>query len=313
MIATRAYRAASRWNCRRLLALVLLCAGSAGVSAGEFVVRRDVAFLPPDRPERLDLYLPASHTPTKPGPAMVWIHGGGWTGGNKGAARERNVCRALAVGGYVCASIDYKLGAGAWPQNLLDAKNAVRYLRAHAAELGVDPERIGVAGGSAGGHLALLVGFTTGQPGLEPQEPYAGVSSAVACVVDLYGITNLSTRQETKRDGTPTGRHKAGGAAVVFGPSARESEVFRIASPVTHVTAKSPPVLILHGRADTTVDREQSVELARVLEKHGVPQELVLLDGVGHTFDLETWNRKPLPRDLRPVVLGFLAKHLGAR
>lgn len=266
-------------------------------------VRIDVAYLEARRAERLDLYLPPGWTPASRRPAVLWIHGGGWTGGSKAAARERNVCHTLAAAGIVCASVNYRLGDGAWPQNLEDCKNGVRYLRSHAAELGIDPDRIGVAGGSAGGHLALMAALTADDRDLEPAESglYQGVSSAVRCVIDFYGPANLLKRRESR------------GVFAVFGAESLESEVLRVASPVARVTAKSPPVLILHGNADVTVPPDQSLELARVLEKHGVPHELVLLDGVGHTFDLESWNYRPLPRDVRPIVADFLARYLGPR
>lgn len=273
-------------------------------------IRRDLPYLAPDRAETLDLYMPAPTAARARAGAIVWIHGGGWTGGQKWGHRERNVCLAFVAAGYVCVSIDYKLGNGAWPQNLLDCKNAVRFLRTRADEFRIDPNRIAVAGGSAGGHLALMVGLTAGQPELEPREPYANVSSEVRCVIDLYGPTNLLTRKETAKDGTPTGRFRPAGPAAVFGAATAGSDVYALASPVTHVTAKSPPVLILHGRADATVDYHQSTELAGVLKKHGVPHELILLEGVGHTFDLQSWYQNPLPRDLRPVVTEFLARHL---
>jgi dipeptidyl aminopeptidase/acylaminoacyl peptidase len=84
-----------------------------------------------------------------------------------------------------------------------------------------------------------------------------------------------------------------------------------VASPVTHVAKTSVPMLTLHGKADATVDYPQAEELERVARERGAKHELLLLDGVGHTFDLQTWNKKTLPRDLRPVVLEFLTKHMG--
>jgi acetyl esterase/lipase len=312
MIRPRAFSTGLRARLRAGFLTVLFlgagCGAWAQPTAVGPTVQKDIPFLGPGQEEKLDLYLPPPAV-TRRG-AVVWIHGGGWTGGTKDATREVRVCTTLAEAGYVCVSVAYKLGRGAWPENLLDCKNAVRYLRTQAKELGIDPERIAVGGGSAGGHLALMVAFTAGQTALEPAAPYPGVSSAVRCVFDLYGVTNLLTRQETKPDGTPAGGRKEGGAAVVFA-GADHDEVFRFASPVSHISAASPPVLILHGRADTTVDFEQSVELARKLAERQVPHELILLDGVGHTFDLQTWNKKPLPRDLRPVVIGFLNQYLG--
>ncbi len=293
-----------------LLLIYLPVAARAADSAVR--VERDVAFLAPDRAEKLDLYLPTPPASGKLSPALVWIHGGGWSGGTKNEARAKQICTMLAEAGYVALSIDYMLGKGAWPQNLLDCKNAVRFLRAHAAKHHVDPARIAVAGGSAGGHLALMVGFTAGLEELEPRAPYPNQSSAVRAVIDLYGPANLLTRQQVDAKGEPTAtRRLMGNSLSYFGATSEDDPVLRFASPVTHITRRSPPVLILHGRADPTVDYPQSEELARALKERGVEHELILLEGVGHTFDFATWNKKPLPRDVRPVVLGFLARHLG--
>lgn len=271
----------------------------------------DVTYLAPDRAEKLDVYLPDPLPPGKRLPAVVWIHGGGWTGGTKNEARAKEICTTLVRAGYVAVSIDYKLGDGAWPTNLLDCKNAVRFLRAHAAEYRVDPQRIGVAGGSAGGHLALMVGFTAGRKEFEPAAPYASVSSDVRCVIDMYGPTNLLSRRQINPDGKPTDAARPLEPLLKpFGATAENTEVLRIASPVTQVRKNAPPVLILHGRADTTVDYAQSVELDGVLKQHGVEHEFLLIDGVGHTFAWEMWGKKKMARDLRPVALGFLAKHL---
>ncbi len=282
--------------------------------AAESAVRitSDVAYLSADRVEKLDMYQPAKPASGRGAPAVVWIHGGGWLGGTKSEARAKEICTTLAEAGYVAVSIDYKLGNGAWPQNLLDCKNAVRYLRANAEKLGVDPDRIAVAGGSAGGHLALMVAFTTGRPGLEPGDRYPGRSSAVRCVIDMYGPTDLLTRRETDKQGRPSERIRPP-ALAVFGAKNADAAVLREASPVTHVRSDVPPVLILHGRVDTTVDYFQSEELARALRQAGAVHELGLVDDVGHTFAWQTWGKKKLPRDLRPVALGFLERHMPAK
>ena len=274
------------------------------------VIQQDVQFLDPDRIERLDLYLPADREPGVRSPAVVMIHGGGWVGGDKAAAREFNVGTTLARAGYVCASVNYQLKEGErWPTNLLDCKNGVRFLRANAERLGVDSKRIGVMGGSAGGHLALMVAYTSGIEALEPKSPYPEQSSAVRCVIDLYGITNLLTRRKTDADGDAVG--EPNNRTALFKTTADEDPaLWNLASPVSHVSKTSPPTLILHGAADATVNREQATELAATLKQHGVEHQLMLIDGVGHTFDLERWKGKPLPQDLRPIVLDFFAKHL---
>ncbi len=293
------------------LCLFAFLFSSATLSIAAPTVIKDINYLEAGRTEKLDVFLPAPPAAGKLSPAVVWIHGGGWTGGTKGEARAQEICTTLANAGYVALNIDYKLGAGSWPTNLLDCKNAIRFLRAHAAEYHVDPARIAVAGGSAGGHLALMVGFTAGEKNLEPDAPYPGVSSAVRCVIDMYGITDLLTRGQTDTSGQPTATRKLmDNSRGAFSAASEDADVLRVASPVNHVTKDSPPVLILHGHADTTVDYPQSEELVRVLKAAGVEHEAIFIDGIGHTFDWETWNKKPLPRDLRPVALAFLAKHL---
>ena len=257
-----------------------LCLAGIG-HAAEFRVERDIAYLGPDRSEKADLYLPAEGTNR---PAVVMIHGGGWTGGDKGAKREINVCSTLAENGFVALTINYQLGRGgakatAWPRNLQDCKTAVRWLRAHAAEYGINPAHIGVIGGSAGGHLASLVGVTQARDGLEPAA-YPEHSSAVACVVDLYGAIQLGV-----------------------GPIDAQSNPQTM--PKTYLDPQDPPFLILHGTADKTISIERSREFAADLKQAGVVHELIELEGAPHTFDLQ-----PKQRDLRPVVLGFFTRYL---
>jgi acetyl esterase/lipase len=272
----------------------------------------DVDYLGSGREEKLDLYLPAQRHLNERSPAVVLIHGGGWTSGDKRDTRQVTIGMTLAEAGYVCASINYVLAEPAcWPQNLWDCKNAVRFLRKNAAKYGIDPEKIGVMGGSAGGHLALMVGYTPGVAELEPPQPYSGISNRVSAVVDLYGIANLETRQKTDKQGNPTGEFNAGSTKGMLGADLAENPgLWKQASPVTYLTKDGPPVLILHGRIDTVVDRDQSAELADRLQKLGVPHELHWLEKAGHTFDLQTWNGRPLERDLRPLALHFLDRYV---
>jgi len=274
------------------------------------VIERNVGYLSADREETLDLYLPANRPPGVRSPAVVIIHGGGWTGGDKAAGREFNIGTTLAKAGYVCASVNYSLAAdNRWPTDLYDCKNAVRFLRANSWRYHVDGEHIGVIGGSAGGHLSLMVAYTSNVPELEPTTPYPGISDKVQAVVDLYGLSNLLTRQKTDAKGNPTGR-RITSSAFMKGTPKDNPEGWKLGSPVYHISGNSPPTLILHGTIDTTIDRDQSTELAKKLEQAGVEHQLILLKDVGHTFDLETWNHKPLPVDVRAAVIGFFDKHL---
>jgi acetyl esterase/lipase len=258
-------------------------------------VERGVAFLSPDREERADLYFPLQTSGAGKLPAVIIIHGGGWVGGHREAAREINIGGTLARNGYVAMSIDYALSQkkqAVWPTNLWDCKTAVRWLRKNAARLGIDPNRIGVVGGSAGGHLAAMIALTTPGDGLDPAGPDADISCAVSCCVDMYGIAELGSYHDV----TMLGKKFADAP-----------QLYQQASPITYIRSNSPPFLILHGTADTTVKLEQSQLLATRLALAGVPHELLIVPGAKHTFDLQ-----PPQKDLRPEFLGFLDKHLRA-
>jgi len=304
-----------------LLALFLSFFSRAGSQTNEIEftsnsqveVRGDVSFLDPSRPEKLDVYLPKSHKTGEKSPAVLLIHGGGWKEGDKRQPREIEFGTTLAENGYVAASVNYALrSAGKFPINLKDCKNGIRYLRAHAGELGIDPNRIAVMGGSAGGHLSLMVAYTGDDPALAPTEPYPGVSDKVSCVVDFYGITDIGSRKKTDSNGNPTEpRGVESEVQAIFGSTPAE---WKKASPVGHLRKDLPPTLILHGKKDTTVDRDQTQLLAEELKKVGAEYELVWLNQAGHSFSLRYGNAKekkdPLEKDLTPVVLRFLKKHL---
>lgn len=260
-------------------------------------VEQDLTYLGAGRAEKLDLYMPARVEQGTRLPGVVIIHGGGWTGGTKRGAREQNIGTNLAKNGYVCISIDYVLAAKdkpTWPQNLHDCKTAVRWLRAHAEKYQVDPDHIGVIGGSAGGHLALMVGLTGPEVGLDPKGLYDSFSCQVQAVVDLYGPTDLD--------------HRGRDHVMLPGSQADKPDLYKQASPVTYIRKGIPPVLILHGTRDTTVPLEQSQRLAAALHKAGAAHEFLVVDGAPHSFHLQ-----PKEKDLRPVVIGFFDKYLKAR
>ena len=306
-------------NSLRLVILLSVLAGTmTQASPPEFPlnpqveVRGDVSFLDPSRAEKLDLYLPKNRKTGEKSPAVLLIHGGGWKEGDKRQPREIEFGTTLAENGYVAASVNYALrSAGKFPINLQDCKNGIRYLRAHAGELGIDPNRIAVMGGSAGGHLALLVAYTGDNADVAPTEPYPGVSDKVSCVVDFYGITDIGTRKKTDPNGKPTeSRGVESEVQAIFGSNPEDWEK---ASPVGYIRKDLPPTLILHGRRDTTVDSDQSQELADALKKTGATYEIIWLPSAPHSFSFQyavPKSKKPLDRNVGPEVLAFLRKHL---
>ncbi|MDB6074084.1 MAG: lip2 [Verrucomicrobiaceae bacterium] len=276
-------------------ATVAIAADSKPVVFPEDIrVEANIAYLPEGRSEKADLYLPQEFPKDKKLPAVVIIHGGGFVGGVKDAAREINIGSNLVRNGYVALSIEYLLakeGKPSWPQNLYDCKTAVRWLRANADKYHIDAAHIGVIGGSAGGHLAAMVALTGPDAGLDPKEPYGSLSCQVQCGVDLYGPNDLTLWMKDSK---------------MIGRSIKEAlEEYRKASPVFQVTKDDPPMLMMHGTADTTVDPEQSKLLDAALAKAGVEHQLEIIEGAPHTFHLE-----PKQKDLRPIVIGFLEKHL---
>ena len=279
-------------------------------SSPQVEVRGDISFLTSARPEKLDLYLPKSRKAGEKSPAVLLIHGGGWKEGDKRQAREIEFGMTLAKNGFVAASINYALRSdGKFPLNLQDCKNGVRYLRAHADELGIDPDRISVMGSSAGGHLALLVAYTADQSNLAPSQPYPGVSDKVSSVVDFYGISNLATRKETDPSGKPLKIEPLDSTTQsIFGSTPKD---WKKASPITYVKRDVPPTLILHGEKDTTVDSDQSQELADTLKKAGATYEIIWLPNAPHSFSFQyavPKSKKPLEKDVGPAVLSFLKK-----
>lgn len=260
---------------------------------GGIRVESDVAYLPTDRAEKADLYLPANSARAARRPAVVIIHGGGWTSGDKGRSREINIGTTLALHGYVALSINYILsnqGQVTWPRNLHDCKSAVRWLRQNADRLQIDPEHLGVIGGSAGGHLAMMVAVTGPKDGLDPKGPDAEVSCRVQCAVDLYGPIDLLKSRDIP----------------MLGMTRLEApQLYHAASPTSYLDRNDPPILIIHGTADKTVSLSQSETFAEALRAAGIENELVVVPEAPHTFDLQ-----PQQRDLRPVVLGFFDRHL---
>ena len=227
------------------------------------------------KPLQLDIYRPKSLTRAVPG--LVFIHGGGWRQGKR--SDYRYYCVRFAKRGYVVTSVSYRLVQEApFPAAVQDVKCAVRWLRANASRYNVDPDQLAVLGGSAGGHLSMMVGYSSDVPELEGYGGNPGAGSRVQAVVNFYGPTDLTSEYARKHE-------------VVRGFFANKSyeevpEQYRLASPMTHVTSDDPPTLIFQGTIDELVPVEQADRLAAKLEQAGVPYVYARLAGWPHTMDL---------------------------
>lgn len=265
------------------------------------------------RPLLLDMHVPVGAD--GPAPCVVWIHGGAWWEGDRrfppgNWPRDDAWFRLLVASGLAVATIDYRLsGEARYPAQLADAQAAIRFLRHHAAALGINPDRIGVAGESAGGHLAALVALTGDHPVPPTDRSVVGPNSAVAAAVPMYPVTDLLAFGPDGPDGTEAGEPWQGPTPedLLLGrPAAEVADVARAASPVGRVHRAAPPMLLLHGAADTVVPAAHSQRLAAALERVGAPVRLELVPGAEHCFD----GVDPLPALRRAVA--FLAEHLHA-
>ncbi len=228
-------------------------------------------------------------------PAVIFVHGGGFRDGSKDAGIPLVI--AFAQGGYLAVTIDYRLsGVAGFPAAVHDCKAAVRFLRANAKELGIDPWRIGIVGPSAGGHLSALIGTSGNDGALEGELEPSGVSSTVQCVVDFSGPIDF-----TRFDG-PVRREYLnlwlGDDSQGYQQRAKE------ASPLTYIDDADPPFLLIHGTADKLVPLEQAQLFNAALIDAGVETQYLAVEGAGHVL------RKP---ELFVRMGAFFDDHLGGR
>jgi acetyl esterase/lipase len=226
-------------------------------------------------PLMLDLYRPQG----EPIGLIVWVHGGAWRSGSRRSAD----LRGMTAHGWAVASVDYRLSPIArFPAQVHDIKAAIRYLRANAETFGYPPAPFVVAGSSAGGHLAALVGVTNGHPELEGGVgDRFDVSSDVQAIVDLYGASNLTT---ILAQSTPHGLNVRRPALdlLLGGQPGAEPALARLASPVFHVDASDPPLLLLHGDQDDQMPINQAHELEGAYRREGLRVRFDVVHGAGH-------------------------------
>lgn len=272
----------------------------AGVS-----VTRDVHF---DTIDGQKLYLDVAVPPGDgPHPCVVMFHGGAWTMGSRrdlstarreGANAVPSVIETVAARGFVAVSAGYRLAPKhQFPAQIQDARAAVRFVRAKATDYKIDPARVGAAGFSAGGHLALLLGLADKVDGWDAGSN-TGHSCKVSCVVDFFGPADLSLYAKSP------GLEDAY-MVPVFGKRVKtDPEIYKRASPVSYVGKGAPPVLMVHGTFDLVVPIVHSEQLCRKLQDAGATAELIPVRGAGHGWDGATLARTT------DDALKFLDTHL---
>jgi acetyl esterase/lipase len=275
----------------------------------DIVWRRDLTYVTHGGPSQtLDLYAPKKATGV---PLIVWIHGGAFLFGSKEGFPVEPVPLHLLLEGYAVASINYRLSPEAlFPAQLQDCKAAIRWLRAHADELGIDPNRIGVWGASAGGNLAALVGTTGSVRDFEVGENL-DYSSRVQAVCDFHGPTDF-LQMDAHR--LPDGQMVPDSpeSKLVGGPIQDNPDKVRRVNPITYVDKSAPPFLIVHGTLDRLVPFNQSQLLAAALEAAGAPVKFHPVEGGGHgqCFGADGGCGLYADPEVQPMVTAFFATHL---
>ena len=261
--------------------------------AGRVTVENDVVFgTGGGRDLRCNIYRPPDQRPNAP--SVLLVHGGGWSQGDRSQLHGYGIL--LGRVGYLCVACEYRLsGESKWPAQIHDVKAALRWMRANAGDLGIDPDKIAVSGNSAGGHLALIVGGTPNLPQFEGEGGNAGVSTDIAAVIAFYAPAALS-RESAEVDSVLTmlmGDH----------PTA---EALRGVSPVSHVNPNFPPTMLVHGAKDELVPPEASLRMYRDLNEAGVPAELHMFAGEPHGFDAQP----ALGRQCASIMSLFLDRYV---
>ena len=230
-----------------------------------------------DRALHLDLYLPDTISPDKP--SLLFIHGGAWSGGSRDVYKYYTV--HFAKLGYIAATASYRLsGEAPYPAAVHDTKCAVRWMRANASQYGINPKRIVAIGGSAGGHLSLMLGYSPDAAHLEGTGGHQEHSSSVNAVVNFYGPVDLTTKM---------GQESGSVRKFLDDKTYSESPtLYEDASPLFHLKKGAPPTLTIHGTLDETVKIDQGDMLEEKLKKLGIPYGYARLEGWPHSLDAAT-------------------------
>jgi len=250
---------------------------------------------------KLDLFQPCPMPASARLPAVVLVHGGGWEAGDKANLADWVI--KLVRRGYVCVSVNYRLSDEAtFPASVADVKCSVRWLRAHADKLGIDPSRVGAMGISAGAHLVCFLGVTDHHPDLD-EGPYEDQSSRVRAVVDICGPTTLTNW------GGQLPEEKAWYWIQKFigGMPAEAPELYAKASPINYVDRDAAPFLIIHGRQDGLVPPNQAEQMHAAIKKVEGTSDLRMFEDATHGVFGEKRD------EVLTLIVQFLATHLSSQ
>lgn len=231
--------------------------------------------------QKLDLFTPAKKHSQKL-PLIIFLHGGAWQQGDKSEGID-DLMDFVRSGRYIAASVNYRLiQDAAWPAQLYDCKAAIRWLRSHADNYGIDPQKISVWGRCAGGHLALMLGATGGKPSFEGMiGSHANVSSKISAIINFSGVVDLPSLRKhigktSKEDILSPEEQLIGGDLTTFIHAARD------ASPITYIKSDMPAVLTVHSQADQLIPFDQATMLDEILVRNDVQSFLIPLRDAGH-------------------------------
>ncbi len=246
----------------------------------------------------MDFY-PSTGRTEAPFPAVLILHGGGFVGGTSRSPSEAYCADFLAPAGYHCFSVNYRLAPTTdLPGMVSDVQRAIRFVRHHAAQYKVDPDRIALLGGSAGGYLANMAGLTRPSAVADSPDPVNRTSDAVQAVVSLFGLSDLAIL----------------GAALLIrtyrllGPQPVNPQTLAAASPVSLVRPDAPPFLLVHGDRDTLVPLDQSTRLRDALHRVGATADLITIPGGPHATN--SWHTLPHPVDWERQTIQWLNRTL---
>ena len=290
-----------RFASAALCALILSMQMSAQCDDQSFTVISDVQFCTGGGSRLLiDLFIPTRRIRT-PTPAVLWIHGGGWERGDKNGHTNAEF---LAKAGFVAATLSYRLSdAAPFPAAVEDCKCAVRFLRANASKYGIDADRIGVSGSSAGGHLAELVATADNRAGLEGDGGWQGISSRVQAVVSYFGVSDLTTKFPNET--VPVIVKFLGGTR------SGKPNLYRRGSPIFYVSKDDPPLMLVHGEGDDGVPFDQSVRMAEAYRRLGLDVEFIAVKNAGHDFQhVGIQPISPSVEAIHQETVAFLKRYL---